>query len=372
MRDFSLKMVSAPQADKDATTPCNENVAQSSATQSMQESINPQKQEVAQQTNALMSMNGKELLEMQSQSIDMLVDGLIQRVGLVSLIGSSDTGKSSLLRQLACCVVGGQDFLGMKTAPMHHRAIYVSSEDESGSLSVLLKKQNNDLKVPLEQMEGLQFVFDTYKLLETLEQAVLQEPCDLIIIDAFADIFSASNNLYNTAEVRSFLQDYALMAQRHRLAILFLHHTAKRSDSLQPSKHNALGSQGFEAKMRLVLELKVLAEDASERYLCIDKGNYLPYEQKQKAMLLHFTDNLTFHDTGKRVPITAIGQKVGSDLETLKNEVETIEALHEQGHSYEVVADELGTTVRTIQRKKTKLNSINKKNSKNTTPTPKN
>jgi len=341
-----------------------QNEKESSATPSLQESINS----IQEPSNALVSMSGKELLQMQAQSIDMLVDGLIQRVGLVSLIGSSDTGKSSLLRQLACCVVGGGDFLGLKTLPVHHRAIYVSSEDESGSLSVLLKKQNSDLKVPLEQMEGLQFVFDTYKLLETLEQAVLAEPCDLIIIDAFADIFSASNNLYNTAEVRSFLQDYALMAQRHKLAILFLHHTAKRSDSLQPSKHNALGSQGFEAKMRLVLELKVLAEDASERYLCIDKGNYIPYEQKQKAMLLHFTDNLTFHDTGKRVPITAIGQKVGSDLETLRNEVQTIEALHEQGHSYEVVADELGISLSSIFKKKSKLKSLINKDSNCNSP----
>src|SRR5574344_727001 len=105
MKEISLNMVSAPQADKDATTPCNENVAQSSATPSLQESINS----IQEPSNALVSMSGKELLQMQAQSIDMLVDGLIQRVGLVSLIGSSDTGKSSLLRQLACCVVGGQD-----------------------------------------------------------------------------------------------------------------------------------------------------------------------------------------------------------------------------------------------------------------------
>jgi|GEM_PF-2108022 Helix-turn-helix domain of resolvase. len=66
---------------------------------------------------------------------------------------------------------------------------------------------------------------------------------------------------------------------------------------------------------------------------------------------------------------TAIGQKVGSDIETLKNEVETIATLHDQGHSYAMIADELGITVRTIYNKKNKLNFINKKNSKNNTPT---
>ena len=53
-------------------------------------------------------LKGKEIKE-----IDYLVDKLIPRGALCALVGESDTGKSSLLRQLSVSLAyGDSDFLG--------------------------------------------------------------------------------------------------------------------------------------------------------------------------------------------------------------------------------------------------------------------
>src|SRR5688572_9617791 len=58
-------------------------------------------------------ITGEHLLLADVQKIPCLVEPFLQQVGLACLAGSSDTGKSSLLRQLAISVVTGEkEFLG--------------------------------------------------------------------------------------------------------------------------------------------------------------------------------------------------------------------------------------------------------------------
>ena len=80
--------------------------------------------------------------------------------------------------------------------------------------------------------------------------------------------------------VRSFLNAFSQLAIRHNTLVIFLHHTGKRTESLAPSKHNAIGSEGFEAKMRLIMELRQDPEHHNIRHLYIVKGNYLSAEYK--------------------------------------------------------------------------------------------
>jgi len=80
-----------------------------------------------------------------------------------------------------------------------------------------------------------------------------------------------------------------------------LHHTGKRTENLEPSKNNAIGSQGFEAKMRLVLELRLDRAEPDLRHLCIVKGNYLPQFEKTASYVVSMDDNFVFSDTGNRV-----------------------------------------------------------------------
>ncbi len=245
--------------------------------------------------------SAEELLNRGIQSIPCLLGPFLPKTGLCAVAGSSDTGKSSLLRQLAISVAAGLlQFLGFFLTAVHKRAIYVSTEDDEYAVSYLLNKANKSLKLSAEKFKGLTFIFDTHNLLERLEKMLSETPVDLIIIDAFSDLYGKSMN--DTNQVRTFLNEYSQLAQRYKCLIIFLHHTGKRTDDLAPSKHNLLGSQGFEAKMRLVIELRTDQVEPDKRHLCIVKGNYLSKEYKTESYILHFDENMTFDNTGERRP----------------------------------------------------------------------
>ena len=55
---------------------------------------------------------GSDLISNEIKELPMLYEGLIPANCIWAIIGASDTCKSMLLRQLGCCIAGGQDFLG--------------------------------------------------------------------------------------------------------------------------------------------------------------------------------------------------------------------------------------------------------------------
>ncbi len=240
-----------------------------------------------------------ELLNRNIKEIPCLLEPILPKVGVIGLAGSSDTGKSSLLRQLAISVcIGESEFLGFKLKAENKRAIYVSTEDDEFAISYLLNKSNGDKLLSPDKYSGLTFVFDTHNLLERLDGLLSKQKTDLIVIDAFTDLYGKSMN--DTNQVRTFLNEYSQLAQKYKCLIIFLHHTGKRTEDLIPSKHNLLGSQGFEAKMRLVIELRNDPIEPDKRHLCIVKANYLPHEYKTESFVLLFNEHLQFTMTGER------------------------------------------------------------------------
>ena len=91
------------------------------------------------------SITGEELLKMKVEKMDFLIDGLMQRVGLVAIAGSSDVGKSTFLRQLATSIVlDKSEFLGFKINSKHKSALYISTEDDKEAIAYLLNKQKDE------------------------------------------------------------------------------------------------------------------------------------------------------------------------------------------------------------------------------------
>ena len=75
------------------------------------------------------------------KEIEYVVDKLIPRGSLCALAGESDTGKSSLLRQLAVSLAyGDEDFIGFKLNGTCRNVLYVSTEDGEQATSVWLNK----------------------------------------------------------------------------------------------------------------------------------------------------------------------------------------------------------------------------------------
>lgn len=292
--------------------------------------------------------NAMDLINDDILEIPKLVSPILQKVGLAGFIGSSDVGKSAFCRYLAICVITGRKFLGWEVTPKHKRVIYCSTEDDKSSISYLIKKQNKDFQLSAEEFKNLTFIFSTHDLVNRLDKMLSENPVDLIIIDAFADIFNME--LYKATEVRQFLQQYHEIALRYGCLVLFLHHTKKASENADPSKNNSLGSQGIEAKLRFMAEIRSNKANPSTKHFCIVKGNYLPHEFKTHSFDMTFTPNLTFESMGTRTHFDKLNSAEVS-IEGLESEYNNIILLQDQGLGLREIGLKLGVSHSSITRK---------------------
>ena len=282
-------------------------------------------------------VNGYDMLCLTTEAMDCLVDPILPRSGVAALVGTSDSGKSTLLRGLAMAVASGaEQYLGFRLSAKHHSAIYVATEDDASAIGVLMRRQLEELATPRPLYCGLDFIFDVTDLVDNLDRMLEDKPRDLVVIDAFADLYTGPMNENN--RVRSYLNQFSQLATKHDTLFIFLHHTGKRTEVLAPSKHNAIGSQGFEAKMRLMMELRPDPERHDIRHLCIVKGNYLPQEYKHDSFELRFTDALNFEATGERVPFAMLKER-DTDLDS---RAELARAMRSEGKTLQQIADALG------------------------------
>ena len=282
-------------------------------------------------------VNGYDMLNLSAEAMDCLLEPILPRTGVAALVGTSDSGKSTLLRGLAMAVASGSgEYLGFRLCPKHRSAIYVATEDDASAIGVLMQRQLEELGTPKEAYHSLDFVFEVDNLINNLDKMLEATPRDLVIVDAFADLYTGPLNENN--RVRSFLNQFSQLAVKHSVLIIFLHHTGKRTESLAPSKHNAIGSQGFEAKMRLVMELRPDPERHELRHLCIVKGNYLSDEYKHDSYVLRFTSALNFVATGERVPFGALRER-DADLDS---RAELARTMRSEGKTLQQIADALG------------------------------
>ena len=184
-------------------------------------------------------ITGEMLLNQNIKEIPTLLEPLLPKSGLVCLAGSSDTGKSAFLRQLAMSVCAGlKIFLGMRLNAEHHSAIYVSTEDDETANAYLMARQNMDLRISPTALRGLRFLFDSEDVVADLDKRLTHRPADLVVVDCFSDLYTGSMNEGN--QVRQFLMQYSQLAIRHKCLVIFLHHCGKRTEMFMPSKHNLL------------------------------------------------------------------------------------------------------------------------------------
>jgi len=283
-------------------------------------------------------ITGEQLLKMEVQEIPRLVEPFFQQVGLVCLAGSSDTGKSCLLRQLAIAIVTGEkEFIGFSTNTKHNSVIFVPTEDGRDATAYLLQQQAKQYKP--EFLKGLRFIFDYENLLNEIGESLTRNPADAVIIDCFQDVFGGGYK--ESDQIRAFLHPYQQLAEKHQCLVIFLHHTAKRTENLEPSKNNLLSGQGFEAKMRLVIELRADPHNPDHRHLCIVKGNYLSGRHKRESYVLEFDERtFTFNNTNERTPFELLIKHPNDD--NSKAKYEQAKELKDQGHTYKEIAEKLG------------------------------
>ncbi len=281
---------------------------------------------------------GTEILGMQLNSVPFLWKPFINSQGLSALVGSSDVGKSSFLRQLAIAIVLKKtQFLGYDLNVRHGRVIYFSTEDNQVSINNLLKKQIDSSINPL-QLEGLNYIFNADDPLKVIEEQLRDKPTDLLIIDAYSDIFTGSSN--DIGQVRRFLNKFEKLAQDYDCAVNFLHHTGKRTELGAASKNNIIGSQGFEAKMRLIMDLRK-QDGTLNRLFQITKGNYLPESAKNKAIVLTFNAKQEFENSGQTIDKSGASNKIKYDAKTKSTIMTEVEKLLIKDLSIDKIREEL-------------------------------
>jgi hypothetical protein len=249
-------------------------------------------------------ITGEQLYLMKPKDIPNLWDIYIPNQGLVALTGSSDVGKTSLLRQLAIStVLKKETFLGKPLKARYGRVLYISTEENRNSINQQLRKQIPDDVKP-EDLKGLCYIFNSEHTYQKIEEQLKFKKADAVIIDCFTDIFEGMMN--DVISVRKYLKKYDRLAIEHDCVFIMLVHNGKRTDHLEANKSNIVGSQALEAKMRLVMELKK-KPDSDMRFLTFTKGNYLPDKLKNVAMQLIFNEKQEFEFTGILVGKTTAG-----------------------------------------------------------------
>ncbi len=246
-----------------------------------------------------------ELYNLNISEIPCLVGDIIPVTGIWSIVGSSDTGKSMILRQLALSIAKGSKFLNFNINARYNKVIFISTEDDNIATAKFIRKQSSST----DCLENIRFHFETDNIIEYLNRELTAEPVDLIVIDAWSDVFG--QNLNDSALIRQTLIHYKSIATKYDCSIAFLHHTGKRTEKLLPSKNNILSGQGFESKMRLVIELRNDSTDENIKHLCIVKGNYLGKEYKESSFVLELdTVSFLFSNTGQRVSFDQLTENI--------------------------------------------------------------
>lgn len=249
-------------------------------------------------------MNGKDLISRDIEEIPMLLEPIFPKKGTIAIVGSSDIGKSTLLRQFAYSVaMNDKRFLDWNINAEHNRVLIVSTEDFDDSLTISLKRFNKSRRKLEDDFKNIHFITDIENLIEKIENFVREKPIDVLILDAYLDIYSGTNSKNDGGQIRQFLTKYDQLGNKYGYLTVWNHHCKKGTSNLTPGKDNVLGSQSFEAKSRLTIEIRPDLVDDNRRHLCFVKANYLsPSEFKNESFVIEHDENLFFTNTGEREP----------------------------------------------------------------------
>lgn len=246
-----------------------------------------------------------DLINNEVKELPCLFGNIIPKNGLCAVVGASESGKSLFLRQLCMSIVTNKPFIGLENKSTNNKALYISTEDGLSATSFLVRKQDEYFNMSIEEAQKIRFIFSPNNPIESIEQALKDVPTDVVIIDSFADILDGRDEKSAT-DVRSLMQKYQNISSKYECLIIFLHHISKRSEYNAPNKNSVIGSQSFEAKCRLVLEIREDNSDPFIRHLCLVKANYISKEQKMSSYDLRLNDNLVFENVGTRTPLSML------------------------------------------------------------------
>jgi len=174
-------------------------------------------------------MTAEQILGLGITEVSMLCSPILQKVGVASLCGSSDGGKSYLCLCLAISICSDdEEVVGLEIHKEHGSVIIVCTEDSADDICVRLTKLIGNKKL---RHGALRFIFETGDTPKKLKEELERQPADLVIMDTFRDLFRG--NLNDSIDVSKFLEPYKELARRNRSLFLFCHHIGKGKKTMQ-------------------------------------------------------------------------------------------------------------------------------------------
>lgn len=218
-----------------------------------------------------------------SEKEDFIIPEILPKGILAGLVGGSDSGKSLLALQFAISYSLGKKFLGHQIIG-NKKVLYCAFEDDHNSIKRRLDKLTSKL-TSQERSHALKNIFITHdnSSYENIIEKHMEIHPDtgILILDTLSELMT-DKDMNSTSGVRSAMRPIHNSLKKHELTAIFLHHLTKSSEMAGSlNKNGVLGSQGIEAKARVIFGLK--KGNQAIRTLSIIKGNEIPEEFKAKS-----------------------------------------------------------------------------------------
>ena len=179
-----------------------------------------------------------EYTALERPGLEWLIQGIIPKPGLVTLLGEPKAGKSFLALQMGLALSQGRAFEGHRVSPDTHRILYLQFDTSEliwrdrlrsmlqADISLdgpLLMVHPEDNKIPMHILD--------HECLRWMREAKERAQPDLVILDVLREVHDADEN--DSQQMKQ-VGD-AIMSLFGDCSILVLHHTHKIPEDFTPS-----------------------------------------------------------------------------------------------------------------------------------------
>ena len=301
-----------------------------------------------------------------SDSNNLLNNWFFEREAIISLVGSTGFGKSTLSIQLACAFGAGKECVGL-IPRQAFKVLVIQSEDSENDIATMrdgAMSQLNDAEkavatnnVRIVRLRGV----CGKAFLTALDQYCEQCRPDIVFVNPLLKYFG--DNAIDSKAVSAFLNDLEPILAKNKAGMVLVHHTIKQSklsrQNQVDSSYAGFGSSAWSNSVRDTLEIRgtnidgryvILAGKRSsklgwkEKYIKRSNDPALPYwtecdpseiENIKDADATNATKELIFNSIPLRpngITIKQLASMVHRGDKTIRNYVYELETAKRVGH----------------------------------------